>query len=81
MTAKRAAEIMRNELACVMRASGPGIVCDRNCRLCDLVMDDAELKDAIGMAVVILEERAREEESMRSENNRMTQWMGLHRRS
>ena len=55
MTNKRAIEIIENEKQCVIRQSGPGIVCDRNCASCELVLPDQDVLDAYDKAIAALE--------------------------
>lgn len=50
MTRKDAANIIRKERACVIRAD----VCDRDCGKCDLVMKTEDIIEAYDMAIFAL---------------------------
>ena len=52
MTIEETIKVLSNELACVMRQTGPG--CDRNCAACDLVLPDEIVISAYQTAISIL---------------------------
>ena len=56
-TTENAIRVLSNELACVMRQTGPG--CDKNCAVCDLVLPDKLVISAYRTAIDIF--RAQQE--------------------
>lgn len=52
MTNEEAVKIIKTELECIKRNDGTD--CDRNCADCDLVMEDTDIKEALGMAIKLL---------------------------
>lgn len=53
MSNEEAVKIIQTELECIKRNDGTD--CDRNCAKCDLVMEDTDIKEALGMAIEALE--------------------------
>ena len=51
MTKERVIEVLETERACVQRQSGPGIVCDRNCASCDLLLPEEDVLAAYDAAI------------------------------
>lgn len=52
MTNEEAVKIIQTELECIKRNDGTD--CDRDCAKCDLVMEDTDIKEALGMAIKAL---------------------------
>lgn len=55
-------KVLSNELACVMRQTGPG--CDRNCAACDLVLPDEPVISAYQTAINILRSQQEAEKNL-----------------
>lgn len=61
MSIKETIKVLSNELACVMRQTGPS--CDRNCAACDLVLPDEIVISAYQTAINILRAQQKAEKN------------------